>query len=307
MHSIRRNSGILGAVMLALLLVSCRDSTGPRGDPCTTTVGSVAVGQSRSAQLTTSACQLPDGSYADRWRLVLTAETAIQIDMTSTEFDTYLLVQDADEQFVAADDDGGMGTNSRIFHLFDPGEYVILANGFDQSATGQYQLSLTSAANHPCVTFAGMIAEGQTVTGSLAAGDCQIFDETYVDRWRLEITTAASLQIDMMSTAFNAYLAVSDASGTFVAEDDDSGEGTNARITRSFWPGIYTIWANSYAPATGPYSLSVQAMSVASHDGPAVGGLSHWRGDPDGNVFDAVKSRGSSSSPLHKAFSRNRD
>lgn len=44
---------------------------------------------------------------------------------------------------------------------------------------------------------------------------------------------------------------------TRIVEDDDSGEGTEARITRRLDPGTYRITVRPYGATTGPYRLSI--------------------------------------------------
>lgn len=288
----RRHAHAAAAIILVALLASCRDSTGPRGDPCTTTVGSIAVEQTRNARLTTSSCRTEDGSYADRWRFDLAAETAVQIDLMSEEFDAFLAVLDAGGQPVALDDDGGSGTNARILHVFPAGEYVIYANTFDAGETGNYQLSVQPATNHPCLSVVGTIVVGESVNGSLATGDCELSDGTFADRWRLEVAAATTLQVDLMSTEFNAFLGITDASGNVVAVNDDGGGGTDARVSQTFVPGTYTLWANSDLPATGAYSLSVQTAAGASPSlGAALEELPSWR-TPNARKGGAAKTAG---------------
>jgi hypothetical protein len=65
--------------------------------------------------------------------------------------------------------------------------------------------------------------------------------------------------IDLVSTAFDAYLRLEAADGKQLAEDDDGGGGTNARLF--FIPPAsaeYTLVATSFHPKTGKYRLTVQ-------------------------------------------------
>src|SRR6185295_14069371 len=64
-------------------------------------------------------------------------------------------------------------------------------------------------------------------------------------------------QIDMMSKDFDAYLRLLDPAGKQVAEDDDGGEGLNARINfKAPEDGNYKIIATTFKPgATGKFVL----------------------------------------------------
>jgi len=101
------------------------------------------------------------------------------------------------------------------------------------------------------------IAIGGTATGALAAGDCAFADGTGVDFYELRLTTARSVTITLRSSAFDAYLVLYTRMGAGVDEDDDGAGGTDSRLTITLQPGRYLIGANSYSPATGPYTLSV--------------------------------------------------
>jgi hypothetical protein len=62
----------------------------------------------------------------------------------------------------------------------------------------------------------------------------------------------------MTSGDLDSYLGLFEAGGVFLAEDDNSGGGQNARIVRQLPAGKYRIWANTIAGSTtGAYSLTV--------------------------------------------------
>jgi hypothetical protein len=130
--------------------------------PCSTALApTIAVGQTIDAALSTTDCKLPDDTYADGYGIVVTATTNVQIDMTSASFDTYLvlleltsagtLLQRAINDDVDPDDPADpndpVNTNSRITFALQPNvQYFILANSFDQNITGDYQLTVATAA-----------------------------------------------------------------------------------------------------------------------------------------------------------------
>ena len=62
----------------------------------------------------------------------------------------------------------------------------------------------------------------------------------------------------MTSGDVDSYLGLFDAGGVFLAEDDNSGGGRNARIERQVPAGTYRVWANTrVGSVTGTYSLIV--------------------------------------------------
>jgi len=89
-----------------------------------------------------------DGSHFDLWHIVGAAGQTVQIDMTSTEVDAYLVVS-APEGVGGGDegdgtwvnDDGGSGTDARITLTFpESGSYQIRAGTFEPGETGRYEI-----------------------------------------------------------------------------------------------------------------------------------------------------------------------
>jgi hypothetical protein len=99
---------------------------------------------------------------------------------------------------------------------------------------------------------------GSTTTATLASGDCQFSDGTFVDLYRFTVTTTRSVTITMRSTAVNSYLYLATAVGDDIAENDNGAGGNDARITATLNPGTYIIGANSLVPGSGQYTLTTQ-------------------------------------------------
>lgn len=132
--------------LLALLtstLVACDE--GPTAPPtdslaCNTTVGTVAPGAQVTGVLTRESCRLSDGTYADRWRMVLDSAAIITIDMFSDDVDPFLIVRNSAGELVAQDDDGAGSPNARITHGYAAGTYYIIANTYYSGEFGGYTL-----------------------------------------------------------------------------------------------------------------------------------------------------------------------
>lgn len=128
-------------------------------------------------------------------------------------------------------------------------------------------VTFTIGADNPCdVVSALPIAIGDQVNGSLAPSDCPLGDGTYLDGYALTITSPVTLQVDLTSTAFDAYLflAKEDADSLIVvdANDDRDQSTTDAQMVDDYLPGVYYIIANSYdANGFGPYTLTVTQLA----------------------------------------------
>jgi pimeloyl-ACP methyl ester carboxylesterase len=87
----------------------------------------------------------------------------------------------------------------------------------------------------------------------------------YVRRYRIHITTAGLLRVDLLSGDFDSYLYFLGSDGVYLDSDDDSGDGTDARIVRFVDPGDYLIVATSYeAGSTGSFQLRSRFLDPAS-------------------------------------------
>ena len=140
----RRTTGRLALAALASLAACGGDGpTEPEeAVPCSETAAqtSIAAGQTVNAALSASDCLLADDSHADLYRFTLTSARVVQVDLTSSQFDAYLGILDADGELLVDDDDGGGGTDARIVLTLVAGSYVIVATSFEPGETGSYQL-----------------------------------------------------------------------------------------------------------------------------------------------------------------------
>ena len=118
--------------------------------------------------------------------------------------------------------------------------------------------------------FYGCVVEGTLpVDGSvgeyLMPGDCQLDDASYFDVYALTGSAGDSIEIVLRSTAFDAYLVLSDVDEGQLGHDDDSGggpNGTDAALTVVFdVAATVLVIANSFeAFESGPYVLSANLL-----------------------------------------------
>ncbi len=118
-----------------------------RIDPCGVS-RVVTVGSTTSDTLSSSACKLSDGSYVRRYGFSLATSTALRIDLTSTQFDPYLFVQQAGSApKLAEDDDSGPGLNAQVLQVFAPGEYVVTVTSATVGESGAFELAIAGPAS----------------------------------------------------------------------------------------------------------------------------------------------------------------
>ena len=105
---------------------------------------------------------------------------------------------------------------------------------------------------------------GESKTGQLSVSDDMLDDGTYYDIWVLYVCRTTNVVIDMISSNMDSYLLLSQWPTRNpdvvrqVADDDDAGGGTDARITRRLTPGVYGVVPSTYSRATGSYRISIR-------------------------------------------------
>lgn len=196
----------------------------------------------------------------------------IAIDLTSSDFDAYLLLRDPDGYLVGTDDDSGDELNARLRAILGrDGTYRIVASAVGDSAHGHYALAVggweTPAAPAPGQVVA--IAPGETRDGVLEPGDELGGDGPYQDRWTLDAAAGARLRVELRSDDFDSYLAVVGPDGRVVGSDDDGLGDRNALLAlRTTTAGRYTIVASSFGDElrSGAYRLTVVPETGAFAD-----------------------------------------
>ncbi len=105
--------------------------------------GQVLRGQTVQGRLTTGDAKLADNTFYQAWTFYGQAGEMVTLDVMSSDFDAYAVIQDMNGNVLARDDDSGGNLNARIvFTLPYTGNYRMLANTLRVGATGAYTLSV---------------------------------------------------------------------------------------------------------------------------------------------------------------------
>ena len=221
-------------------------------------------------------CESPSypGRLARYYSFTLGQAGPVEIDLMSSAFDTWLALREGTDvagRLVVSDDDGGQGTNSRIGTELPAGTYTIEATSYAPGVTGAFTLTVTATGGGGgggcALDDLGALSGTATRVGNL---DQNCESPSYSGRlaryYRFTLGQAGPVEIDLMSSAFDTWLALregADVAGRLVVADDDGGQGTNSRIVTELSAGTYTIEATSYAPGvTGAFTLTVTAAGV---------------------------------------------
>ena len=236
----------------------------------TGTTGTVAVGGSAAGKIETP-------HDRDWFTVVLEAGVRYRVDLegkdtdAGTLWDPYLHgVYDAGGTPIAdtADNDTGVGANSRlIFDAERAGTYYIAA-GANHSDTGTYRVSVTDVTDdHPeSPATTGAVAVGGSATGAVeTAGDHDWFEvvleagKTYRVDLEGADTDAGTLSDPRLHGVYDAD---EDRVYGLTIRRDDGGVGRNSVLV--FAPevsGTYYIGAAAARGATGTYRVSVRELA----------------------------------------------
>jgi hypothetical protein len=220
-----------------------------------------SIGGTTNGELTASDCRFPDGSFVDLIGTVLTAAGTYTFSQSSSKFDTYLVLFDANGSPVGVNDDFAAGSDSRIKAVLPPGNFVLAANSYDADMLGAY--TVTSAQDASPVTNCEnvFVVRGITTNQTLQASDCPRSGGYYGDQFFIYVVPGQLVTVSMSSTAVDSYIAIYDTGGAVLTVNDDR-DGTTKDAQVAFTPslaGFYGILASSgNVGATGAYTVVVQ-------------------------------------------------
>jgi hypothetical protein len=209
-----------------------------------------------------SSCFGANGQPMDQYQFTLPNDGTIAAVMMSDQFDSYLMLTDSTGN-VLRSDDNSYGYNDPLIVQFLPaGTYQLTARAVSSTVGGLYQVNLPASLG-PRPVFCGSkgaLAVGGSISGTLAFTACQYTDATFADVYQMTLAADTTIDLRLNSGDFDAYLVVLDAKGNLVAQDDDSGGGTNARIQQMLTAGNYYVFAKPFA---NYYSLGNYTLTLA--------------------------------------------
>ncbi len=228
--------------------------------PCAN-VRTVDPGSAYQGVFSGTSCRGPNGQPADYYQITTPADGTLAAVMTSPVIDSFLTLLGPDGN-VLRWDDNSYGAGDAIWIQFLPGQtYRIAAQAADAVRSGYYRLDVLFSPNNgkPGCAPRSTLGIGDSAAGNLDFTSCQYVDDTFADIYQLNLADTTAVDIRLDSQDFDAYLQILDAKGNVVAEDDNSGEGTNARVFSSFDPGTYYVIAKPFGDYTsaGSYLLAV--------------------------------------------------
>jgi hypothetical protein len=208
-----------------------------------------------------SGCVDSNGQQMDPYQFTLPNDGVVAAVMTSGDFAGDLTLADATGNVLRHDQSSYAPNDPLIVQFLKAGTYQLLARSASAVPGGLYQVTLVTTVG-PRPPFCNALAAvplGNSVNGTLSTTSCQWIDGTFADIYPVTLASDTAVDIRLNSTAFDAYLILLDVKGNLLAQDDDSGGGTNSRIVQDLAAGTYYIVAKPFANyySVGPYTLIV--------------------------------------------------
>jgi hypothetical protein len=177
--------------------------------------------------------------------VTLLEPASLRADLRSEEFDTFLEVYGPYGQFIAENDDA-IGTDSRLTLELEAGRYEFVVRGYWEDAEGAYRFDIAPFDPPPQTT---------RVVPTPGTYDGVLLPEA-ADVYLLELDRPQRVLIDVRSVAFDTYLEIYAADGTWIHGNDDF-EGTDSRLELSLAPGVYRVEVSGFwSDDEGAYRIS---------------------------------------------------
>jgi len=211
-----------------------------------------------------SGCTAANGQPVDYYQFTLPADGVVAAFMTSSDIDGFLTLTDANGNPLRSDDNSYGYLDPMIVQFLPAGTYGLAARAAGSTVGGLYEVDVRSApgSRPPFCAALGTLAPGASQSGTLGFSSCQYTDATFADIYQFQLGATATIDLQLDSDAFDAYLLLLDSKGNVVDQDDDSGGGTNARINRLLGAGTWYVVAkpNGNYTSGGAYTMMFNAQ-----------------------------------------------
>lgn len=237
--------------------------------PTRLTPGRAARGTLRSGDF-----QRQNGQFFDRFQFEGRAGQAVQIELTSSSFDTYLIVRGPDGGGEENDDISDSDRNSRVVYTLPTnGLYDVYVSSYSRGESGDYSITLGEVARPQASTSARAtaLALGAPQNGALQSGDGRLESGEFYDLYEAQLAAGQSYYISMTSTQVDTWLEIRQDGESLLSNDDEAPGSTNAG-------GVFTprgsspvqIIATTYASGeTGAYTIALTSAAGAGTVRPA--------------------------------------
>jgi hypothetical protein len=236
---------------------------------------------------------LTSGEYADDHTLDAESGQWIEVAMTSTEFDPYVILRPPSCNNVEGpcqqqvDNDDFIGRDAFVWHRVDEaGRWTVLATTATPGESGAYEVAFRAVAAGELPATPGVaLGSGRTENGRLEQGDRALTSGEFVDHYGFVGRAGDRVAVDLRSSEFDPYVILQMPGDQQEENDDWEGARDHARLEHTLpADGMYQILVTSYQPGeSGGYQLQVMpgGDAPAAPEAPADGaGDAGGGGDP---------------------------
>lgn len=209
------------------------------------------------------------GGYVDTYEFEGAPGRRAIIDLTSDDFDTYLVLTSPSGTVRENDDLDSLYHSQIIADLQDTGTYRVQVTSYEQGETGDYRLTISQVAAPSGAPGQGApdtaeMAFGQTIDGLLENSDTQYEPDRYQDLYSFNGQAGQHVRVEM-SGGFDTYLIVRSPGGEEYTNDDFEGSITRSVVDVTLPDtGRYQVFVTSYGTDTfGNYEISLNQLATA--------------------------------------------
>jgi tyrosinase len=157
---------------------------------------------------------------------------------------------DNSTDLVTEDDDNGEDRNARILSRLTAGTYYVRVRHYDRRSNGNYNISVRREAQQPAIPE--LLINQPAIQADIAAAnesDLYTFAAPATDLYTIETSGNTDTFLSLFGP--NSQTAL-------ITQNDDDGNGANARIVADLAAGVYFVRVRHFDPnGTGPYRIAV--------------------------------------------------
>lgn len=249
-RAVSATAAILALPLLAGGLAAC-SSVAPDSEPASKEALHMRVEQ---GALEEGDATLESGELSDELTFSASAGEYVLLDLTSDEFDPYLILIAPDGTHFENDDYEGSPRRSLLgLELPQSGEYRVVVTSYEPGEKGRWSLGLgRDGGAAPAAT--SWVEEGELAEGDDTLGSGELKDDYFFDA-----LPGQTARIELTSDELDTYLILISPSGV-QSENDDYGDvsGDSLLDLDLQEAGTYRVVVTSYERQTGAYRLAVE-------------------------------------------------
>lgn len=216
----------------------------------------IAPGELVEARLEAGDDPSDGGGVQDGYSVEIGTGRQLVVSMSSDDFDSYLTLMSPDGYSVAFDDDSGGNLNSQLSYVaLDSGTYTIVASSYG-GGFGAYTISAT--VDDPAPVTSTELVRGETVSGSLGAGDARpLGGGGHVDVFHFEGRAGDEIDVDL-GQSYDVVAAIFAPTGEQFGHDSTSPFGAGFAGLGLPFTGRYTLTVTTYGAGPIDYALTLR-------------------------------------------------